>query len=161
MLTVKDPSKTDWRNMPLGDLCEGNATDTYFTMKIYEKLMDEMEGDPVMGLVNRVLMRVIARFAKVEYLGLDVDVTKLDFIGRSIDDVNMTIEDRLYDLPSVKPKDKMSGKELLEVMYLREGALELYPAGTTDTNAPSTAEPVLTKMLEFIDEELEKRSKNG
>ncbi len=144
--------------MPLGDLCEGNATDTYFTLKIYDLLMDQMEDTPVMKLVDRVLMRTISRFAEVEYLGLDVDTSKLSMISDSIDDANMEIEDRIYSLEAVKPKDALTGHDLLEILYTREGSLELYPAGHTEKDAPSTAEPVLTKMLSQINEELEKRS---
>ena len=158
MLTVSNPQNTDWKNMPLGDLCEGNATDTYFTLKIYDLLMDQMEDTPVMKLVDRVLMRTISRFAEVEYLGLDVDTSKLSMISDSIDDANMEIEDRIYSLEAVKPKDALTGHDLLEILYTREGALELYPAGHTEKDAPSTAEPVLTKMLSQINEELEKRS---
>jgi DNA polymerase I-like protein with 3'-5' exonuclease and polymerase domains len=157
MLTVKNPSQVDWANMPLGDLCEGNATDTYFTLKIYDFLLEQMKDTPVMKLVDRVLMRTISRFAEVEYLGLDVDTSKLSMISDSIDDANMGIEDRIYALDAVKPKDGLTGHDLLEILYTREGALELYPAGHTEKDAPSTAEPILTKMLEQINEELEKR----
>ena len=65
MLTVSNPQNTDWKNMPLGDLCEGNATDTYFTLKIYDLLMNQMEDTPVMKLVDRVLMKVLSFYQEV------------------------------------------------------------------------------------------------
>jgi hypothetical protein len=34
--------------MPLSDCCEGNAKDTYFTLKLFDLIMEKFDGDPVM-----------------------------------------------------------------------------------------------------------------
>ena len=43
MLTIDNPSKFDWANMDLGECMEGNAMDTYFTLKLFDLIVDRLE----------------------------------------------------------------------------------------------------------------------
>ena len=73
MLTIDNPSKFDWANMDLSDCCEGNAMDTYFTLKLFDLIMEKFEGDPVMTLIENVVMPSLETFAEMEYNWSDRD----------------------------------------------------------------------------------------
>jgi hypothetical protein len=43
MLTVKDGKKHDWASMPLAEMAHGNAMDSYYTLKLFHRLHDELK----------------------------------------------------------------------------------------------------------------------
>ena len=67
--------------MDLSDCCEGNAKDTYFTLKLFDLIMERLEGNPVMKLIENVVMPSLETFAEMEYNGLVVDEGKLESMG--------------------------------------------------------------------------------
>ena len=40
MLTITNPKNFDWASMSLADCCEGNAADSYFTLKLFDLVVN-------------------------------------------------------------------------------------------------------------------------
>ena len=158
MLTIDNPKKFDWANMPLSDCCEGNAMDSYFTLKLFDLICEKMDGLPMFKLIEKIVMPSLETFADMEYEGLNVDTSVLDSVGRQLNTKNMNEEDYLYTCKSVKKTDNLSSNnDLIEVLYTREGGMELFPPDKTSSGKPSVSAPTLKILLEHIDEELASR----
>jgi DNA polymerase I-like protein with 3'-5' exonuclease and polymerase domains len=158
MLTIDNPSKFDWANMDLSDCCEGNAMDTYFTLKLFDLIMEKFEDQPVMKLIENVVMPSLETFAEMEYNGLDVDLNTLESVGKQLRSTNMDEEDFLYTCKTVTKSDNLSSNnDLIEILYTREEGMELYPPDKTAKGKPSVSAPTLKLLLEHIDAELESR----
>jgi len=158
MLTIDNPKTFDWANMSLSDCCLGNAMDTHFTFKLYELIIEKLEGNLVMNLIENIVMPSIENFAIMEYNGLEVDPEKLKVVGKQLSNDNMWEEDLLYDCKGVTKTDNLSSNnDLIEILYTREGALELYPPDKTAKGKPSVSAPTLKILLEQIEKELSKR----
>tara|TARA_R100000458_G_C8190441_1_gene184325 strand:- start:190 stop:669 length:480 start_codon:yes stop_codon:yes gene_type:complete len=158
MLTIDNPSKFDWANMDLSDCCEGNAMDTYFTLKLFDLIMDKLGDQPVMNLIENVVMPSLETFAEMEYNGLDVDPDALESVGKQLRSTNMDEEDFLYTCKSVTKSDNLSSNnDLIEILYTREDGMGLYPPDKTAKGKPSVSAPTLKLLLEHIDSELESR----
>ena len=158
MLTIDNPKKFDWANMDLSDCCEGNAMDTYFTLKLFDLIVDKLEGQPVMKLLEGVVMPSLETFAEMEYNGLDVDMDTLESVGKQLRANNMNDEDFLYTCKGVTKTDNLSSNnDLIEILYTRENAMGLYPPDKTAKGTPSVSAPTLKLLLEHIDSELESR----
>ena len=158
MLTVDNPKRFDWANMDLSDCCEGNAMDTYFTLKLFDLIMEKFEGQPVMKLIENVVMPSLETFAEMEYNGLDVDTATLDSVGKQLRSTNIDEEDFLYTCKGVTKVDNLSSNnDLIEILYTRETGMGLYPPDKTAKGKPSVSAPTLKLLLEHIDAELESR----
>jgi DNA polymerase I-like protein with 3'-5' exonuclease and polymerase domains len=158
MLTIDNPSKFDWANMDLSDCCEGNAMDTYFTLKLYDLIMERLEGQPVLNLIENIVMPSLETFAEMEYNGLIVDIEKLESVGCQLRSKNMDEEDAIYYCDGVKNTDNLSSNnDLIDILYLREEGMGLYPPDRTGTGKPSVSAPTLKLLLEHIEEELQTR----
>lgn len=158
MLTISNPKTFDWANMPLEDCAEGNAQDTYFTLKLFDLICEKLEGNSVMGLIENVIMPSLEEFSEMEYNGLDVNVDALDGVGRQLAMKNMDEEDDLYGCEGVQKTDNLtSNNDIIEILYTREGSMELYPPDLTAKGKPSVAAPSLKLLLDLIENELENR----
>ena len=158
MLTIDNPKKFDWANMPLSDCCEGNALDSYFTLKLFNLICEKLDGEPMFKLIEKVVMPSLETFSEMEYNGLDVDVSTLESVGRELTTKNMDEEDSLYSCKGIEKTDNLSSNHaLIEILYTREGSLELYPPDRTAKGSPSVSAPTLKLLLEHIDEELKSR----
>ena len=82
--------------MPLSDCCEGNAMDSYFTLKLFNLICEKMEGEPMFKLIEEIMMPSLEIFSEIEYNGMDVDPSVLDDVGKSLRSKNMNEEDFLY-----------------------------------------------------------------
>ena len=144
--------------MPLSDCCEGNALDSYFTLKLFNLICEKLDGEPMFKLIEKVVMPSLETFAEMEYNGLDVDVATLESVGRELSTKNMDEEDSLYYCKGVEKTDNLSSNhDLIKLLYTREGSLELYPPDRTAKGSPSVSAPTLKLLLEHIDEELKSR----
>lgn len=158
MLTISNPKTFDWANMDLGDCMEGNAADTLFTLKLYDLIMERLPQGRIMDLLEHVVMPSLENFAEMEWEGLDVDREALDVVGRQLKGLAMDKEDMLFECKGVSTEDNVSSNsQLQEILYTREGAMELYPPDRTGKGAPSVSAPTLKLLLEHINEELESR----
>jgi len=158
MLTISNPATFDWAGMSLADCAEGNARDTYFTLKLYDLLLEKLEGQPVMTLVENVIMPSLELFSDMEYNGLQVDTSQLDAVGRQLEGQNMNLEDELYECKGVKTSQSFtSNNDLCDILYLDEEGMGLYPPDRTGKGSPSVSAPTLKLLLEHIEEELQTR----
>ena len=83
---------------------------------------------------------------------------KLDSVGRHLRVANIEEEDNLYSFKQVQTSDNISSNnDLIEILYTREGAFEMYPPDRTAKGTPSVSAPTLKLLLEHIEEELNKR----
>ena len=158
MLTIKNPKTFDWANMALSDCCEGNAADSYFTLKLFN-LIEEKLNELGMGkLLSKLIMPSLSTFSKMEHAGMQVDVGKLDSVGRGLRVSNIEEEDNLYTFDQVTTDDNLSSNnDLIEILYTREEGFGMYPPDRTAKGTPSVSAPTLKLLLEHIEEELKRR----
>ena len=158
MLTIKNPKTFDWANMALSDCCEGNAADSYFTLKLFN-LIEEMLNELGMGnLLSKLIMPSLSTFSEMEHEGMHVSESKLESVGRQLRIANIDEEDNLYGFPQVVTNDNLSSNnDLIEILYTREGGFGLYPPDRTAKGTPSVSAPTLKLLLEHLEEELTKR----
>jgi DNA polymerase I-like protein with 3'-5' exonuclease and polymerase domains len=136
--------------MSLSDCCEGNAMDSYFTLKLFDLV--------VLGFVERVLPDALEVFSDMEYEGLMVSEPKLAALGKDLRELTLNQEDSLYHFDQVKKTDNLaSNNDLIDLFYLREGGFEFYPPDKTAKGSPSVSAPTLKILLEQINEEIVKR----
>ena len=158
MLTIKNPKTFDWANMDLSDCCEGNAADTYFTLKLYNLIQDKLADLGMENIINRLIMPSLDTFSQMEYEGMQVCEEKLETVGRQLRTSNIDAEDSLYGHDEVQVSDNLSSNnDLIEILYTREGGFELYPPDRKPKGTPSVSAPTLKLLLEQIEEELTKR----
>ena len=158
MLTIRNPETFDWANMPLSDCCEGNAMDTIYTFKIYEILEEKLKNEKVWKFLENIAMPSMEKFARMEYNGIDVSRDRLASVGTFLRDRNESLEKNLKEYPFVGEGDNFnSNKQLQELFYTREGALEMYPPDRTAKGAPACNAATFKLLKTQILEELEKR----
>jgi len=158
MLTVSNPNKFDWASIPLGECCQGNALDAYFTLKLFNLCEAKLEERGMLDLFNSLLSPALEVFSEMEFEGLNVSLEKTGEIGKKLRSSNIDQEDSLYGCPGVKKTDNFSSNnDLIEVLYTREDGLGLYPPDKTAKGSPSVSAPTLKILLEHIDKELSKR----
>jgi DNA polymerase I-like protein with 3'-5' exonuclease and polymerase domains len=159
MLTVTNKN-FDWKNIPLGDCLRGNALDTHFTLKIFDVLKEKLEDEGCWEVMETLLSPVLPIFSKMEFCGLDVDPSKLDSVGKTLDHKSMLLEDNLLlNKNTFKGANLASTKDLREILYTNEEGLGLYPPLSTPKGEPSTSKPAIDILLDFINEELVSRAK--
>ena len=131
--------------------------DSYFTLKLFH-LIEEKLGKPTLRLLTEVISEANSIFAEMEYEGMLVDREKLDEVGKALKDKNIEDNDQLYEFPEVLKRDNLSSnKDLIEILYTREGSFAVYPPDKTAKGAPSVSAPTLKLLLEYVNEELATR----
>jgi len=155
MLTVSNPKKFDWASISLSDCCEGNAADSYFTLKLYNLLESKLEELRLSEFFEEVITPATTVFSVMEHDGLAVSTKKLGLVGKALSDFNIEMEDSLYAFSQVDSKDNLSStNNLCEILYTRESGFGLYPPDKTTKGSPSVSAPTLKLLLEHIEEEL-------
>ena len=158
MLTVINPKKFDWKNITLSDCCEGNAADAYFTLKLFDLIMEKFEDLGLVPFFENVLAPANTIFSEMEYTGLEVCPDTLDSVGAALKVANIETEDSLYAYKEVLPKDNLSStNNLSEILYTNEEGFGLYPPDRTAKGSPSVSAPTLKLLLQHIEEELQGR----
>ena len=158
MLTVLDPKRFDWAGITLHDCCEGNAADSYFTLKLFNLFEEVLEGQGSLPLMEKVISPALSIFSEMELAGLDVSTKHLELVGRQLNEKTVNETDSLYQFTQVQNTDNLSSNnDLIEILYTREEGFELYPPDRTAKASPSVAAPTLKLLLEHINEELAKR----
>jgi len=158
MLTVNNPKTFDWANMSLSDCCEGNAADSYFTLKLFNLIEGKITELGMDKIISKLIMPSLSTFSQMEYEGMMVSEDKLKVVGHELYVHNIEEEDDLYEFDQVKTSDNLSSNnDLIEILYTREEGFELYPPDRTGKGSPSVAAPTLKLLLEQIEEELKKR----
>jgi DNA polymerase-1 len=158
MLTIKNPKTFDWANMDLSDCCEGNAADSYFTLKLFNLIEEKIKELGMEKIISKLIMPSLSTFSEMEYEGMQVSEDKLGEVGRQLRVSNIEEEDNLYSFDKVETSDNLSSNnDLIELLYTREGAFEMYPPDRTAKGTPSVSAPTLKLLLEHIEEELNRR----
>tara|TARA_R110000737_G_scaffold328115_2_gene342673 strand:- start:1435 stop:1914 length:480 start_codon:yes stop_codon:yes gene_type:complete len=159
MLTIDNPKNFDWASMSLSDCCEGNAMDSYFTLKLFDLVEEKLEELKVLPFVEKLLPLSLEAFAEMEYGGLLVSEERLATLSKELKELTLNREDSLYVFDQINKTDNLSSNnDLISIFYLREGSFEFYPPDKTAKGSPSVSAPTLKLLLEQITEELVKRS---
>jgi DNA polymerase I-like protein with 3'-5' exonuclease and polymerase domains len=158
MLTVNNPKTFDWAGMSLSDCCEGNAADSYFTLKLFNLIEGKLEELGMGKIISKLIMPSLSTFSEMEYEGMHVSEDKLKEVARQLTSANIEEEDALYGFDEVKTSDNLSSNnDLIDILYTREEGFGLYPPDRTAKGNPSVSAPTLKLLLGQIEEELEKR----
>ena len=132
--------------------------DSYFTLKLFNLICEKMEKEPMFKLIEEIMMPSLEIFSEVEYNGMDVDPSVLGDVGKNLRSKNMNEEDFLYTCNGVAKTDNLaSNADLIEILYTREGSMEMYPPDKTAKGKPSVSAPTLKLLLEHVEEELSNR----
>jgi DNA polymerase I-like protein with 3'-5' exonuclease and polymerase domains len=159
MLTIDNPKNFDWANMSLSDCCEGNAMDSYFTLKLFDLVEEKLGELDVLPFVQKILPDSLESFAEMEFGGLQVSEERLASLGKELKELTLNREDSLYRFDEINKVDNLaSNNDLIDILYLREGSFEFYPPDKTAKGSPSVSAPTLKILLEQINEELVRRS---
>tara|TARA_Y100000034_G_scaffold11854_1_gene12387 strand:- start:304 stop:804 length:501 start_codon:yes stop_codon:yes gene_type:complete len=163
MLTVTNPKKTNFKDMPLVECLEGNAMDTYFTLKLYE-LFNSGKMEDGHDLYHKLVAPVAEHFVGAEHRGIDINVGELDGLGRKLKAKTLDVEDQIYESNSVLPTDNLkSNADMSRILFARktnsgyeeqENSFNLLPTELTATEQGSVSEPSLKLLLEMINKEL-------
>ena len=144
--------------MPLSDCCEGNAADSYFTLKLFNLIEEKIKELGMEKIISKLIMPSLSTFSEMEYEGMQVSEKKLKVVARQLTQANIEEEDKLYEFDQVQTTDNLSSNNnLIEILYTREGAFELYPPDRTNKGSPSVSAPTLKLLLDHIETELTKR----
>ncbi len=156
MLSVKDPKKVDWANMPLQECMEGNALDSYYTLKLFHLFHEKLEGMGLIDLYTKLMVPATELFGGVEYRGLDVDMIAVDELDKELQGEIDRINEILNQTKGLTAEDNLASPQVLgDILYTREGGMELYPPDRTKTkNEPSTSADTLKILLTQINEVL-------
>lgn len=160
MLTVKDGKKHDWANMSLFDLAQGNSEDIYFTYKIHDILIKEVEKIKLAKLYEKLISPLTTVFARIEREGLDVDQEMLPVIGNALTKKINKSNEALRAIPEVKQYNLASSAQKCKILYTDEDGFALYPPKRSkETGNPSTDSKCLDELVFMIEEELESRKR--
>ena len=144
--------------MPLSDCCDGNAKDTYFTLKLFNLIMEKLEELGMAPLLENIIVPSTSIFAEMELSGLNVDLDQLKVVGKQLLDKNINQADDLYLFSQVpKTANLASNNDMTDILYTSEDGFGLYPPDKTSKGAPSVSAPTLKLLLEHIDDELKSR----
>ena len=159
MLTVRNPTTFDWKNIGLKDCLEGNAFDAYFTYKLY-RLFESKLGDKLLRLHKYLISPALEEFYRIEYEGMEIDSKELVNIDRDLKNQLNEIEDELFEASQVRPSYNIrSGPNIESILYTDEDGFLLYPPDRTAKGAPSTSKDTIKLMLQQIETELVRREK--
>jgi DNA polymerase I-like protein with 3'-5' exonuclease and polymerase domains len=159
MLTIKNAKNTVWADIPLDDLARGNALDIHFTYLIDDILEDGYDSDKQKKLLDYILNPLLVHVARMEYNGIDISEENMQALGSKLNYAIIEKEDSLYLIDGVETSDNLkSSEDLGNILYGREGGMELYPPDWTAKDKPKTCKNTLGILLEQIDDELERRS---
>lgn len=172
MLTVED-KKFDWKTIPLEDCLKGNALDAHYTIKIYQKLLEELREKNLETLYAKLISPVTPILIKMEYDGLLVDQKELASLKSQILAKLALLEDQLKKSDGLPPEVNFSSShDLIQILYsLKKNenkewvvndqyGFGLYPFSRTETEQPQTNEDTLVVLQEMVEEEFARRGLN-
>lgn len=157
---------TDWANMPLADMCRGNALDSYFTLKAHKVLAGKIDKLGMTNLYQKLISPAISMFVDMEMKGMTINPGVVKDLGDILNKAITESEDKLISFKEVKDKSLSltSIKDLTSILYscdkkknIIPGGFGLFPPIETDKGAPSTSAEALELLLAQINEELGSR----
>jgi DNA polymerase I-like protein with 3'-5' exonuclease and polymerase domains len=174
MLTVEDAKKFDWKTIPLADCLKGNAMDTFYTIRVFHKLLDMLKEKKLDRLYERLISPSIPVFRDMEYEGLLIDTNKLAELKEKIKAKITLLEENLRKSKGLPPNSNLnSDQHLVRILFSLvknkktkewdvdpEYGFGLYPFNITDAGQPQTNDETLVMLRDMIDEEYVKRGLN-
>jgi DNA polymerase I-like protein with 3'-5' exonuclease and polymerase domains len=160
MLT-KDGSKTDFANMPIEEVAQGNALDVFYTLDLYY-LLEESLSEHFLKFHSEVIEPLNSYLALQTYNGIVIDTTKLVDMESSLTEKKQEALERIF---TIYPEGKNinSSKDLREFLYCDEqinsveGSFNVFWPETTPKGAPSTNADSLSFLLKEVKKELAER----
>lgn len=171
MLTVTN-SKVDWVNMPLAECARGNALDSYFTLKVFDKLYQEMEELEMVETYEHLMVPAMNIFKDIEVRGLEISTDTLNELGQGlkqkIGETQTKLKDQIGSDVNFKSNDDIA-KVLFSLEHVGadwnrvdDFGFGLYPPiKTAKKNSPSTSAEALELLLDQIETEIERRGLDG
>jgi DNA polymerase I-like protein with 3'-5' exonuclease and polymerase domains len=174
MLTVDKSTKFDWKNIPFVECADGNAMDTYFTVKVYSKLLEELQAKNLETLYEKLISPLTLAFRDIEFEGLLIDENKVAELkveleskieeaesallasDRIPDDINLRSNQALCKVLFSMEKNKKTGEWDID----EDVGFGLYPFEWTKGGQPSTNQETLSKVESMITEEYVRRGLN-
>ena len=161
MLTITDPSKVVWADMPLNEMALGNAMDALFTLEIFEILEQELKKNGTYNLYKHIISPSLSIFAEMENRGFLVDQEALTNLESVLDSRRVSYKNIVYENSKIKKEDNIaSNADLVDILYLRDDGYNLYPPIKTKKSAPSVNAKCIEILIRQIEDELAKREKN-
>lgn len=174
MLTVEHANTFDWKNIPLKDCLDGNALDTYFTAKVYHRLLEDVQKKDLEYLYEKLISPLTSVFLDIEMRGILIDQDRLDEIDKELEGKIEEVEEELLSSPYIKEGTNLgSTNDLCKVLYsldkvkndkgvfdwliLEDEGFGLFPFKYTAKGAPSTNEEAIVAMAEMVEEEYVRR----
>lgn len=173
MLTKDNATKVDWTKIPILECMEGNALDAYYTVKIYNKLIEDVKTKRLEKLYDKLISPLTPILAEMEYEGLLIDTNKLADLKQQI----LTKLDQLKAsfntidfIPSGVNFD--SSHDLIKILYSLERddkkewqvsesyGFGLYPFSKTDKGQPQTNDETLVQLKDIVEKEYSRRGLN-
>lgn len=158
MLTVHNPNTFKWDEISLHDCALGNAVDTFFTLKLFNILDQEIHEQGMEKLMYGLLSPLQEVFTEIEYNGLDVSLENLSHVEKNLNKIHTKVHDSLYNHEAVDKTDNISSQEgQVGILFEKENGLNLYPPIRTSKWAPSASKQAVEILMEQIEDELESR----
>lgn len=178
MLTVFNPNADYFKNISLKDCLDGNTVDTHFTIKVYHKLLQEVQKRDLENLYENLLSPLAAVFRDIELEGINVDTDKLEVLKLELESKLEEVKESLKDsylipedinlasnidlckiLFSVEKRKDQDGEAIWDIV---EGiGFGLYPFQYTAKGSPATDADTVMKLYHMVEEEYVKRGLSG
>jgi|TARA_R110000824_G_C15202034_1_gene675769 DNA polymerase I-like protein with 3'-5' exonuclease and polymerase domains len=174
MLTVDKSTKFDWKNIPFVQCSEGNAMDTYFTLKVYGRLLEELQGKGLEALYEKLISPLTIAFRDIEFDGLLIDADKVASLKSELETKIEEAEVALLDTDRIPDDINLrSNQALCKVLFSMTRNKDtdgwdiddsvgfgLYPFEWTKGGQPSTNQETLSKVESMITQEYVRRGLN-
>ena len=158
MLTVQNAETFDWANISLTDCVEGNALDTICTLDLYYIFKEIIESNGQLNLLENLVSKGQEVFTKIEFQGVDVDISEVDRIDEELSELLVTLAADLYEFKEIREDTNIgSDMQMAEVLFTNEDGFGLYPPMRTDGGAPAVNKDSRVLLLNQIKMELESR----
>ena len=151
MLTVTNPAKQDWANMPLDELAYGNAMDCDFTLRAFHVLREEMEEKKVNFIYDNLLKEILVILGMVENFGIRVDTEYLKELDVALRQELEDLKKQLLELSPVPDINPNSTLDMAGVLFTSDG-YDLTPTEFSEkTKTPQISESHLTSVVKDTD----------
>jgi len=112
-------SSHDWATD--GGLCERvmryNGADSYYTMRLWQRLRTEMNEDDVTWVHDAILIPAVRHFIRLEMDGMLVDTDYLQQVGEEWMTEILSLEDKLRRYPGAETLNLRSSKQVQEFLF--------------------------------------------
>lgn len=159
MLTIVNPETFDWANISLTDCVEGNALDTICTLDLYYIFKEIIESNGQLNLLENLVSKGQEVFTKIEFQGVDVDISEVDRIDEELSELLVTLAADLYEFKEIREDTNIgSDMQMAEVLFTNEDGFGLYPPMRTDGGEPAINIDSRVLLLNQIKMELDSRN---